>query len=229
MSSRQTRRNDGYIPANAPLTSDAIVDDVFQQSSDELENNKMSLPPRYRFRDLLLGDFAFTDDGQRWVTYCSDLFNILSALRAIDNYMQFIRTHCSFMPFAGYFLAWRPANRKLGNMPDVKFTKVSFDEVTEFIFRLLADINHLLSSCFMNIPAANSDIKWRTKQIFHARKRLNGLIFRTSPCLVLHHQLTSSHSREGTKFLSQALHCFIDFWTTPGVSPTRVCVGFAAW
>ena len=24
-----------------------------------------SLPPRYRFRDLLLGDFAFNDDGER--------------------------------------------------------------------------------------------------------------------------------------------------------------------
>jgi hypothetical protein len=42
----------------------ALVDDVFQAASDDLDN-KMSLPPRYRFRDLLLGDFAFTDDGQR--------------------------------------------------------------------------------------------------------------------------------------------------------------------
>jgi hypothetical protein len=67
IANRQSRRNDGYIAANTSLTTDgtAIVDDVFAQSADELEHNKMSLPPRYRFRDLLLGDFAFTDDGQR--------------------------------------------------------------------------------------------------------------------------------------------------------------------
>lgn len=66
VSSRQTRRNDGYIAANTFVTNDGTaVDDVFQQSADDLDNSKMSLPPRYRFRDLLLGDFAFTDDGQR--------------------------------------------------------------------------------------------------------------------------------------------------------------------
>lgn len=66
VSARQSRRNDGYIAANTSLTNDVgTVDDVFLQSADELESNKMSLPPRYRFRDLLLGDFAFTDDGQR--------------------------------------------------------------------------------------------------------------------------------------------------------------------
>lgn len=69
VSSRQTRRNDGYVAANTSVTNDgAALDDVFAQSADDLESNKMSLPPRYRFRDLLLGDFAFTDDGQRWVT-----------------------------------------------------------------------------------------------------------------------------------------------------------------
>lgn len=63
VSSRQSRRNDGYVAANTSLTTDGVtVDDVFQ---DDLDNSKMSLPPRYRFRDLLLGDFAFTDDGQR--------------------------------------------------------------------------------------------------------------------------------------------------------------------
>lgn len=25
------------------------------------------LPPRYRLRDLILGDYAFNDDGERWV------------------------------------------------------------------------------------------------------------------------------------------------------------------
>ncbi|CRL02903.1 CLUMA_CG016051, isoform A [Clunio marinus] len=67
VNARPSRRNDGYIAANTTLTNDggAQVDDVFLQSSDDLDNSKMSLPPRYRLRDLLLGDFAFTDDGQR--------------------------------------------------------------------------------------------------------------------------------------------------------------------
>jgi hypothetical protein len=67
---RRSGRTDGYI--DVPTTGDQLtdarsvecIDDVFQ-SSDDSEFNKMSLPPRYRFRDLLLGDFAFTDDGQR--------------------------------------------------------------------------------------------------------------------------------------------------------------------
>lgn len=66
VSSRPSRRNDGYVAANTSVTNEAVqVDDVFQSASDDLDNGKMSLPPRYRFRDLLLGDFAFTDDGQR--------------------------------------------------------------------------------------------------------------------------------------------------------------------
>lgn len=67
---RTCRRSgkDGYI--DVPTVADQLtndghsVDDVFQ-SADDSEQNKMSLPPRYRFRDLLLGDFAFNDDGQR--------------------------------------------------------------------------------------------------------------------------------------------------------------------
>ena len=31
-------------------------------------------PPRYRFRDLLLGDFAFNDDGERLVLLLSSVF-----------------------------------------------------------------------------------------------------------------------------------------------------------
>lgn len=38
-------------------------DDVGLDLSDENDNFK--LPHRYRFRDLLLGDFAFNDDGER--------------------------------------------------------------------------------------------------------------------------------------------------------------------
>jgi len=61
-------RPDGYV--DVPTTADQLtndgpsLDDVLQ-SADDSELQKMSLPPRYRFRDLLLGDFAFTDDGQR--------------------------------------------------------------------------------------------------------------------------------------------------------------------
>lgn len=68
---KRTRRRsgrDGYVDVPTfgdQLTNDGqSLDDVFQ-SADDSEQNKMSLPPRYRFRDLLLGDFAFNDDGQR--------------------------------------------------------------------------------------------------------------------------------------------------------------------
>lgn len=68
---RNRNRNDGYI--DVPLSDHQLthhhaahsVDDVFQAADESDLHNKMSLPPRYRFRDLLLGDFAFTDDGQR--------------------------------------------------------------------------------------------------------------------------------------------------------------------
>jgi hypothetical protein len=63
------RRNGEYIAANSSLTNenDAVESDDNQISTaDELEVRTMSsLPPRYRFRDLLLGDFAFRDDGER--------------------------------------------------------------------------------------------------------------------------------------------------------------------
>jgi hypothetical protein len=57
----------GYVdvPQDNQLTRDFhSTDDVFNEA-DESERNKMSLPPRYRLRDLLLGDFAFNDDGER--------------------------------------------------------------------------------------------------------------------------------------------------------------------
>lgn len=33
--------------------------------TDPLTRPTLNLPPRYRFRDLILGDFAFNDDGER--------------------------------------------------------------------------------------------------------------------------------------------------------------------
>lgn len=62
---RQARRNDGYVVASTSVTNEGVTpEDVGHDLSDE-NDIKLSLPPRYRFRDLLLGDFAFNDDGQR--------------------------------------------------------------------------------------------------------------------------------------------------------------------
>ncbi|XP_035791873.1 potassium channel subfamily T member 2-like isoform X19 [Anopheles albimanus] len=41
---------------------DTIIEVV---DRDSFQQARMTLPPRYRFRDLLLGDFAFNDDGER--------------------------------------------------------------------------------------------------------------------------------------------------------------------
>uniref|UniRef100_A0A8D8IU91 Potassium channel subfamily T member 2 n=3 Tax=Culex pipiens TaxID=7175 RepID=A0A8D8IU91_CULPI len=38
---------------------------IFEVVDRESVQARMALPPRYRFRDLLLGDFAFNDDGER--------------------------------------------------------------------------------------------------------------------------------------------------------------------
>jgi hypothetical protein len=62
---RRQRRNDGYVAASTSLIDNGVVEEVIQHSASELELFNMSLPPRYRFRDLLMGDFAFRDDGQR--------------------------------------------------------------------------------------------------------------------------------------------------------------------
>ena len=59
----KTRTSHEYIAG--PLTNDLDHDDIIRISSDDQDYDNMSLPPRYRFRDLLLGDFAFNDDGER--------------------------------------------------------------------------------------------------------------------------------------------------------------------
>lgn len=38
---------------------------IFEVVDKDSLQARMALPPRYRFRDLLLGDFAFNDDGER--------------------------------------------------------------------------------------------------------------------------------------------------------------------
>lgn len=47
------------LKVNTKMKNALSMDDVFRHSAD------LSLPPRYRFRDLLLGDYAFRDDGER--------------------------------------------------------------------------------------------------------------------------------------------------------------------
>lgn len=44
-------------------TMDQIA--ITQSDFDKENQQKMFFPPRYRFRDLILGDFAFNDDGER--------------------------------------------------------------------------------------------------------------------------------------------------------------------
>jgi hypothetical protein len=65
ISLRQRRRNDGYVAASTSLIDQKDHEEVVQHSTSELELFNLSLPPRYRFRDLLMGDFAFRDDGER--------------------------------------------------------------------------------------------------------------------------------------------------------------------
>lgn len=64
---RQARRTDGYIAASTSVTNEGVttLEDVGHDLLSDENDIKLSLPPRYRFRDLLLGDFAFNDDGQR--------------------------------------------------------------------------------------------------------------------------------------------------------------------
>lgn len=53
--------------ADAPRPSTSVMEDTIIEvvDRDSLQQSRMALPPRYRFRDLLLGDFAFNDDGER--------------------------------------------------------------------------------------------------------------------------------------------------------------------
>lgn len=54
----------GYLLANETAdTMDEIS--IVQNDLDRENQQKMFFPPRYRFRDLILGDFAFNDDGER--------------------------------------------------------------------------------------------------------------------------------------------------------------------
>jgi hypothetical protein len=79
-SPRPRRAAGGYALAEGETSDmdDVFIDPAQQQQQQELQQHlservgldkdglpKMSLPPRYRFRDLLLGDFAFNDDGER--------------------------------------------------------------------------------------------------------------------------------------------------------------------
>lgn len=52
----------GICEDDGPMDDGVLEELIVDDSSKE---SKMNLPPRYRFRDLLLGDFAFNDDGER--------------------------------------------------------------------------------------------------------------------------------------------------------------------
>lgn len=67
-SPRPRRAAGGYvITADAPRPSTNVMEDTIIEvvDRDSFQQARMTLPPRYRFRDLLLGDFAFNDDGER--------------------------------------------------------------------------------------------------------------------------------------------------------------------
>lgn len=58
---------EGFSGGVAPRTTAVIMEEatIFEVVDRESVQARMALPPRYRFRDLLLGDFAFNDDGER--------------------------------------------------------------------------------------------------------------------------------------------------------------------
>lgn len=89
------------VPTDQLTTESHGVDDV-TNSADESEclSTKMSLPPRYRFRDLLLGDFAFTDDGQRWGCFYSPIKMILYALILTSCHGHSLPYYVPFITYA---------------------------------------------------------------------------------------------------------------------------------
>jgi hypothetical protein len=46
------------------------------------------LPPRYRFRDLIMGDYAFNDDGERSVSPSAQLVFGVFRVAANDDFIQ---------------------------------------------------------------------------------------------------------------------------------------------
>lgn len=47
------------------MDDSSVLEGLITDESGKMDASKMNLPPRYRFRDLILGDFAFNDDGER--------------------------------------------------------------------------------------------------------------------------------------------------------------------
>lgn len=47
------------------VTVSDTSEEMISENGTKENVQKVILPPRYRFRDLLLGDFAFNDDGER--------------------------------------------------------------------------------------------------------------------------------------------------------------------
>lgn len=45
------------------------MEDILDDTVEPINPGSVKMTSRYRFRDLLLGDFAFNDDGERWVLF----------------------------------------------------------------------------------------------------------------------------------------------------------------
>lgn len=57
---RPRRAAGGYVAGHPDNISEEDTDD-----STHYQQNTSKMTARYRFRDLLLGDFSFNDDGER--------------------------------------------------------------------------------------------------------------------------------------------------------------------
>lgn len=61
-SPRSNRTAGGYFLAQADRD---IAEDILDDTVEPIYPGSVKMTSRYRFRDLLLGDFAFNDDGER--------------------------------------------------------------------------------------------------------------------------------------------------------------------
>lgn len=61
---RSNRTAGGYFLAQADRDRDT-TEDIFDDNVEPIYPGAVKMTSRYRFRDLLLGDFAFNDDGER--------------------------------------------------------------------------------------------------------------------------------------------------------------------
>lgn len=63
ISPRSNRTAGGYFLAQGDRDRD--TEEIFEDNVEQIYPGSVKMTSRYRFRDLLLGDFAFNDDGER--------------------------------------------------------------------------------------------------------------------------------------------------------------------